>query len=143
MSNINLQLTKNDNNTNNSPVSEYGMHLLWKNPDPTSGFSTQTVTILGDYQIYRVYAYFSTESHSIAFRDFFEDGMTYWLLINGIYTPSGKGYTATTYRHCYKTGNEFSFTTTEMYFTGNSSTITQGDNYCIPAYIFGFNYYID
>lgn len=101
--------------------------VLWTNPDPTSSFPSQTITLSSaDYDLYEVFFAYGTQT------------MQY---VNGVKTIKGKGLiggmmgfsTGTLLRRKVDYIDE-----THLLLSNSINGTAEGENYMIPIYVIGY-----
>ena len=101
--------------------------VLWTNPNPTSSFATQTITLSSnDYDFYEVYCAYSyqTTQYANSYKSYKNKGMILWMT----------GYSTNT-----SVRRKIDWTdSTHLLVSSGMSANSTNDAYLIPLYIIGY-----
>lgn len=113
-------------------------NILWTNPKPTEEFAAQTIELKeNSYKYFRI-KFRNLSNDRVWFFDV-EANTSFQVIMNALYTPSGKGYLGFFYRSdCSCTQKTITFDTGK-YISGADTSINDRNNYLIPVEVIGFN----
>lgn len=130
--NINMNLSSTYNTAlatqiNTALQNYFECKILWTNPNPTSSFASQTITLSsGDYDFYEVFFIYSTQTTQYA---------------NGIKTIKGKGLIGSIigYGNPNLLRRKIDYTdATHLLVASAYMGSNTDDNYMIPIYVIGY-----
>lgn len=138
--NVTLGYTSNDN------FSDRLMTLLWENPNPTSSFAAQTISLdLSNYDMVLIESRFHTSSYYDAnfSRKIIEVGKRDTLEV--LQTPNASSVAYTMYnatRHVITSNSDVYFSDGKYKnVTVSNAAFTSDNSYCIPQKIYGISRY--